>query len=248
MSTSTDIPAHVAIVMDGNGRWAERKNRPRTFGHQAGLKALRKIVEHCGNIGVRELTVFAFSSENWKRPEREVNRLMELFMRALDRETKELHEKGVRVRFIGDLSAFSPEMQHKIDLAMRKTGENKRLILNVAANYGGRWDILNAARKAAQAHASGEISIDQINETYFSDQTSLTAGHDPDLLIRTGGEMRISNFLLWQSAYTELYFTETLWPDFGPDAMDRALAVYRSRERRFGLTGEQLRRSATQGS
>jgi undecaprenyl diphosphate synthase len=248
MSTSTDIPAHVAIVMDGNGRWAERKNRPRTFGHQAGLKALRKIVEHCGNIGVRELTVFAFSSENWKRPEREVNRLMELFMRALDRETKELHEKGVRVRFIGDLSAFSPEMQHKIDLAMRKTGENKRLILNVAANYGGRWDILNAARKAAQAHASGEISIDQINETYFSDQTSLTAGHDPDLLIRTGGEMRISNFLLWQSAYTELYFTETLWPDFGPEAMDRALAVYRSRERRFGLTGEQLRRSAKQGS
>jgi undecaprenyl diphosphate synthase len=248
MSTSTDIPAHVAIVMDGNGRWAERKNRPRTFGHQAGLKALRKIVEHCGSIGVRELTVFAFSSENWKRPEREVNRLMELFMRALDRETKELHEKGVRVRFIGDLSAFSPEMQHKIDLAMQKTGENKRLILNVAANYGGRWDILNAARKAAQAHASGEISIDQINETYFSDQTSLTAGHDPDLLIRTGGEMRISNFLLWQAAYTELYFTETLWPDFGPEAMDRALAVYRSRERRFGLTGEQLRRSATQGS
>jgi undecaprenyl diphosphate synthase len=248
MSTSTDIPAHVAIVMDGNGRWAERKNRPRTFGHQAGLKALRKIVEHCGSIGVRELTVFAFSSENWKRPEREVNRLMELFMRALDRETKELHEKGVRVLFIGDLSAFSPEMQHKIDLAMQKTGENKRLILNVAANYGGRWDILNAARKAAQAHASGEISIDQINETYFSDQTSLTAGHDPDLLIRTGGEMRISNFLLWQAAYTELYFTETLWPDFGPEAMDRALAVYRSRERRFGLTGEQLRRSATQGS
>lgn len=248
MSTSTDIPAHVAIVMDGNGRWAERKNRPRTFGHQAGLKALRKIVEHCGSIGVRELTVFAFSSENWKRPEREVNRLMELFMRALDRETKELHEKGVRVRFIGDLSGFSPEMQHKIDLAMRKTGENKRLILNVAANYGGRWDILNAARKAAQAYASGEISIDQINETYFSDQTSLTAGHDPDLFIRTGGEMRISNFLLWQSAYTELYFTETLWPDFGPEAMDRALAVYRSRERRFGLTGEQLRRSTTQGS
>ena len=248
MSTSTDTPAHVAIVMDGNGRWAERKNRPRTFGHQAGLKALRKIVEHCGNIGVQELTVFAFSSENWKRPEKEVNRLMELFMRALDRETKELHENGVRVRFIGDLSAFSPEMQHKIDLAMRKTGDNNRLILNVAANYGGRWDILNAARKAARAYANGEISIDQINETYFSEQTSLTAGHDPDLFIRTGGEMRISNFLLWQSAYTELYFTETLWPDFGPEEMDRALAAYRSRERRFGLTGEQLRRSSAQGS
>lgn len=248
MSTSTDTPAHVAIVMDGNGRWAERKNRPRTFGHQAGLKALRKIVEHCGSIGVQELTVFAFSSENWKRPEKEVNRLMDLFMRALDRETRELHENGVRVRFIGDLSAFSPEMQHKIGLAMRRTGENKRLILNVAANYGGRWDILNAARKAARAYASGEISIDQIDETYFSDQTALTNGHDPDLFIRTGGEMRISNFLLWQSAYTELYFTDTLWPDFGPEAMDRALAAYRSRERRFGLTGEQLRRSSTQGS
>jgi undecaprenyl diphosphate synthase len=248
MSTSSDIPAHVAIVMDGNGRWAERKNRPRTFGHQAGLKTLRKVVEHCGNIGVRELTVFAFSSENWKRPTKEVNRLMELFMRALDRETKELHENGVRVRFIGDLSAFSPEMRNKIDLAMRKTEKNQRTILNVAANYGGRWDILHAARKAAQAFASGEISLDQINESYFSDQTSLTAGHDPDLFIRTGGEVRISNFLLWQSAYTELYFTETLWPDFGPEALDRAIAVFRSRERRFGLTGEQLRRSSAQGS
>jgi undecaprenyl diphosphate synthase len=247
MSTSTDIPAHVAIVMDGNGRWAQRKNRPRTFGHQAGLKTLRKVVEHCGNIGVRELTVFAFSSENWKRPEKEVNRLMELFMRALDRETKELHENGVCVRFIGDLSAFSPEMRQKIDQAMRKTENNKRMILNVAANYGGRWDILNAARKAAQAFASGEISLDQIDEPYFSDQTSLTAGHEPDLFIRTGGEVRISNFLLWQSAYTEFYFTETLWPDFGPEALDRAIAVFRSRERRFGLTGDQLRRSPTQG-
>ena len=248
MSTSTDIPAHVAIVMDGNGRWAERKNRPRTFGHQAGLKTLRRVVEHCGNIGVRELTVFAFSSENWKRPEKEVNRLMELFMRALDREAKELHENGVRVRFIGDLSAFSPEMRHKIDLAMRKTENNERMILNVAANYGGRWDILNAARKAARASANGEISLDQIDESYFSDQTSLTTGHDPDLFIRTGGEVRISNFLLWQSAYTELYFTETLWPDFGPEALDRAIAVFRSRERRFGLTGEQLRHSSAQGS
>lgn len=248
MSTSTDIPAHVAIVMDGNGRWAERKNRPRTFGHQAGLKTLRKVVEHCGNIGVQELTVFAFSSENWNRPEKEVNRLMELFMRALDREVKELHENGVRVRFIGDLSAFPPEMQQKIDLAMRKTENNDRTILNVAANYGGRWDILNAARTAARAFASGEISLDQIDESYFSDQTSLTAGHDPDLFIRTGGEVRISNFLLWQSAYTELYFTETLWPDFGPEALDRAIAVFRSRERRFGMTGDQLRRSSARGS
>jgi undecaprenyl diphosphate synthase len=246
MSSSTHIPAHVAIVMDGNGRWAQRKNRPRTFGHQAGLKALRKVVEYCGQIGVRELTVFAFSSENWNRPEKEVNRLMDLFMRALDRETKELHENGVRVRFIGDLSAFSPEMQQKIDLAMKKTGENDRMILNVAANYGGRWDILNAARKAARAYASGEITLDQIDENYFSAQTSLTAGHEPDLFIRTGGEVRISNFLLWQSAYTEFYFTPTLWPDFGPEAMDQAVDAYRSRERRFGQTGEQLRQSPAQ--
>ena len=248
MSTNTDIPAHVAIVMDGNGRWAERKNRPRTFGHQAGLKALRKVVEHCGNIGVRELTVFAFSSENWKRPEKEVNRLMELFMRALDRETRELHENKVRVRFIGDLSAFSPEMQRKIDRAMKKTSGNERMTLNVAANYGGRWDILNAARKAARAYANGEISLDQIDETYFSEQTSLTAGHDPDLFIRTGGEVRISNFLLWQSAYTEFYFTDTLWPDFDSEAVDRAIDAYRSRERRFGLTGAQRHLSSGQGS
>ena len=197
---------------------------------------------------MRELTVFAFSSENWKRPEKEVNRLMELFMRALDRETRELHENGVRVRFIGDLSAFSPEMQRKIDRAMKKTSGNERMTLNVAANYGGRWDILNAARKAARAYANGEISLDQIDETYFSEQTSLTAGHDPDLFIRTGGEVRISNFLLWQSAYTEFYFTDTLWPDFDSEAVDRAIDAYRSRERRFGLTGAQRRLCSGQGS
>jgi undecaprenyl diphosphate synthase len=242
MSNTTDIPAHVAIVMDGNGRWAENKNRPRTFGHQAGLKALRKIVEHCGNVGVKELTVFAFSSENWKRPKKEVNRLMELFMRALDREVKELHENGVRVRFIGDISAFKPEMQRKIDLAMKKTEGNRKMTLNVAANYGGRWDILNAARNTARAYASGQISLEQIDELYFSEQTSLTAGNDPDLFIRTGGEMRISNFLLWQSAYSEMYFSNTLWPDFGPEALDDAFNAYRARERRFGLTGEQIRR------
>ncbi|MDH3940877.1 MAG: polyprenyl diphosphate synthase, partial [Xanthomonadales bacterium] len=145
MSTTTDIPAHVAIVMDGNGRWAERKNRPRTFGHQAGLKALRKIVEHSGRLGIRELTVFAFSSENWNRPDKEINRLMELFMRALDRETQQLHENGVRIRFIGNLSAFSSDLQKKIDLAMSRTRNNDRMTLNVAANYGGRWDIVNAA-------------------------------------------------------------------------------------------------------
>jgi len=248
MSRPTDIPAHVAIVMDGNGRWAEKKNRPRTFGHQAGLKALRKIVKYCGSIGVKELTVFAFSSENWSRPEKEVSRLMELFMRALDREVKELHENGVRVRFIGDLSAFKPEMQKKIDLAMSRTEGNQRMTLNVAANYGGRWDILNAARKTAEAYANGEISLEQVDELYFSEQTSLSAGHDPDLFIRTGGEMRISNFLLWQSAYSEMYFSEVLWPDFNNEALDDAINAYSTRERRFGLTGEQVRCPVAKGT
>jgi len=234
-------PAHVAIVMDGNGRWAQKKNRPRTFGHQAGLKALRKIVKRCGDIGVKELTVFAFSSENWNRPKKEVSRLMDLFLRALDREAKELHENGVKIRFIGDLTAFSPEMQQKIDKAMSQTADNQRMTLNVAANYGGRWDIVNAARKTAQAFASGSITLEQIDEGYFSEQATLGGSSDPDLFIRTGGEMRISNFLLWQCAYTEFFFSPVLWPDFSPAVFDQVIATYRSRERRFGLTGEQIR-------
>lgn len=241
MKSEGDIPAHVAIVMDGNGRWAVQRKRPRTFGHQAGLKALRRIVEHCGRLGVRQLTVFAFSSENWNRPRHEVNRLMELFMRALDKEARELHENKVRVRFIGDLSAFSPELQEKVRQAETQTRDNERMTLNVAANYGGRWDIVNAARLLAAEVASGRMQVEQIDEFTFGARLALAGGGDPDLFIRTGGEMRISNFLLWQSAYTELYFTPVLWPDFDPDALDRAISAYRARERRFGLTGEQVR-------
>jgi undecaprenyl diphosphate synthase len=244
MSTTADIPAHVAIVMDGNGRWAEKRNRPRTFGHQAGLKALRQIVEHCGKIGVAELTVFAFSSENWNRPRKEVSRLMELFLRALDRETRQLAEGGVRIRFIGDLTAFQDELRKKIQDAMALTAENTRLTLNVAANFGGRWDIVNAARLCAEEAAAGRIRPDQVDEDHFAARLSLSESPDPDLYIRTGGEMRISNFLLWQCAYTEFYFTPTLWPDFDPDALDRAIATYRSRERRYGLTGEQIRKQS----
>ena len=241
MISTADIPAHVAIVMDGNGRWAEKKSRPRTFGHQAGLKALRKIVERCGDTGVKEITVFAFSSENWNRPEKEVSRLMDLFLRALDREAKELHKNKVKIRFIGDLTAFSSEMQHKMDKAMSQTAGNQRMTLNVAANYGGRWDIVNAARKTAKAVASGDIKIEQIDEDYFTGQVMLGNSSDPDLFIRTGGEMRISNFLLWQCAYTEFFFTPVLWPDFSPEVFDQAVAAYQSRQRRFGLTGEQIR-------
>lgn len=237
----SDLPRHIAIVMDGNGRWARQRKRPRSFGHQAGLKNLRRIVEHCGRIGIAELTVFAFSSENWNRPRGEVSRLMELFMRALDKEARELHENGVRLRFIGDLSAFGPELLEKARYAERRTRENQRLALNVAANYGGRWDIVHAAQQIAGAVASGQLRPEEIDERNFGERLSLAGSPDPDLFIRTGGEMRISNFLLWQSAYSELYFSPELWPDFGPEALDQAISAFRARERRFGRTGDQVR-------
>ena len=244
MKSEGDIPAHVAIVMDGNGRWAKRRRRPRTFGHQAGVKALRDTVKYCGRLGVTELTVFAFSSENWNRPQKEVSRLMELFMRALDKETRELHENGVRVRFIGNLEAFAPELREKIRQAEQLTRDNDRMTLNVAVSYGGRWDIVQATRRIAQEVAAGRIEPGQIDESLFASHLSLSGDRDPDLFIRTGGEMRISNFLLWHSAYTELFFSPALWPDFGPREMDEAIAAYRARERRFGLTGEQARKKS----
>jgi undecaprenyl diphosphate synthase len=244
MTVKPEPPAHIAIVMDGNGRWAANRNRPRSMGHQAGLKALRAIVEHCGHIGVQALTVFAFSSENWRRPENEVTRLMDLFMRALDKEARELHENGVRLRFIGETSAFSPGLQRKMSRATDQTANNQRMTLNVAINYGGRWDIVQAARKLADDAVSGRISCSDINEDSLGRRIALGVGGDPDLFIRTGGEMRISNFLLWQSAYTEFYFTPLLWPDFGSSDLDAAIADYQSRERRFGLTGNQVREKA----
>jgi undecaprenyl diphosphate synthase len=226
--------------MDGNGRWARKRNRPRSFGHQAGLKALRRIVEYSGRLGVAQLTVFAFSSENWNRPRQEVGRLMELFMRALDKEARELHENNVRLQFIGDLSAFASELQDKVRRAEAQTRDNDRMTLNIAANYGGRWDIVDSARRIAAAVAAGRLQPSEIDEALFATNTALGSTGDPDLFIRTGGEMRISNFLLWQIAYTELYFSPVLWPDFGPAELDEAVAAYRSRERRFGRTGEQL--------
>lgn len=228
--------------MDGNGRWAQRRKRPRTFGHQAGLKALRRVVEHCGRRGVKELTVFAFSSENWNRPKAEVNRLMDLFLRSLERETRELDENNVRVRFIGDTTAFAPELQEKIRQAELRTQNNSRMTLNVAANYGGRWDIVNAARKLAAEVAAGRLAPEQIDESLFARELSLPGSADPDLFIRTGGEMRVSNFLLWQSAYTEFFFTPVLWPEFNDEELDRAIAAYGARERRYGRTGEQVRK------
>ncbi|MCH7506722.1 MAG: isoprenyl transferase [Proteobacteria bacterium] len=243
LRSDSGIPAHIAIVMDGNGRWALQRNRPRSMGHNAGLKALRSVIEHCGKLGVRELTVFAFSSENWGRPEPEVSRLMDLFMRALDRETRELNENNVRIRFIGDVGAFSSALQQKIHRAQAQTAGNTRMTFNVAVNYGGRWDIVQATRKLAEDCSRGLIKPEDINEELLAKQICLNQSKDPDLLIRTGGEMRISNFLLWQFAYTELHFTPTLWPDFGPECLDQAITFFQSRERRFGLTGEQVGKS-----
>ncbi len=243
MRSDSGIPAHIAIVMDGNGRWALRRNRPRSIGHNAGLKALRSVIEHCGKLGVRVLTVFAFSSENWGRPEPEVSRLMDLFMRALDRETRELNENNVRIRFIGDVGAFSSALQQKIHRAQAQTAGNTRMTFNVAVNYGGRWYIVQATRKLAEDCSKGLIKPEDINEELLAEQICLNQSKDPDLLIRTGGEMRISNFLLWQFAYTELHFTPTLWPDFGPECLDEAITFYQSRERRFGLSSEQVRKS-----
>jgi undecaprenyl diphosphate synthase len=230
--------------MDGNGRWAKARNRPRSFGHQAGLRALRVTIEHCLRLGVKTLTVFAFSSENWNRPASEVSRLMELFLKALDKEVAELHSNDICIRFIGDKSAFNTTIQNKMAEAEALTRDNRHMVANVAVNYGGRWDIVQAARQLAELAIDGGLQPGDIDENCFAGVLSLAESPDPDLFIRTGGEVRISNFLLWQSAYTEFYFTSVLWPDFDAQALDEAIADYQERERRFGQTSNQLKEPA----
>lgn len=230
--------------MDGNGRWASAHSRPRSFGHQAGLKALRVTIEHCVRLGVGTLTVFAFSSENWNRPADEVSRLMELFLKALNKEVAELHSNGVCIRFIGDKSAFNATIQTKMTEAEALTRDNRQMIANVAVNYGGRWDIIQAARQLAEQATEGSLQPGDIDEARFASALALASSPDPDLFIRTGGEVRVSNFLLWQSAYTEFYFTSVLWPDFDAQTLDQAIADYRGRERRFGKTSMQLQAPA----
>ncbi len=242
----TRLPRHVAIVMDGNGRWAKQRDLPRHAGHQAGVKSVRASVEQSVKRGIEVLTLFAFSSENWKRPQKEVSLLMDLFMVALQREVKRLKRNNVRLRIIGDRSAFSTKLQQRIAAAEMATADNNGLVLQIAANYGGRWDILQAVRKLALDVAAGELAADQITESAIAAGLSFSDLPDPDLFIRTGGEQRISNFMLWQSAYTELYFTDSYWPDFDADAFDAALAFFASRQRRFGMTGEQLPDAASQ--
>ncbi len=235
INTDNIIPRHIAIVMDGNGRWAKAKHRPRLFGHHQGVEAVREIIKMCNRIGVEYLTLFAFSSENWNRPQEEVNGLMKLFMLALKREAKSLVKNGVRLEFIGDRSAFSGTLQKKIAQVEALTASGEGLHLVIAANYGGRWDILQATQKILQQNPT------TINEETFNHFIATSQLPDPDLFIRTGGERRISNFLLWQLAYTELYFTDMLWPDFNKDALQLAIDDFSSRQRRFGMTGEQIK-------
>jgi undecaprenyl diphosphate synthase len=233
ISTSV-VPRHIAIVMDGNGRWAKARHRPRSFGHHAGQKSVRTAIEFCLRHGIEALTLFAFSSENWRRPREEVGALMELFLKALDREVDELHGHGVRIAFIGDLSAFAPALRERMLAAMEKTRGNAKLALNVAVNYGGRWDIANAAKQAVLAAQRGEIAAESLDEKSIARFFCLAELPPVDLFIRTGGEQRISNFLLWQAAYSELYFSEVLWPDFDAACLQRAVDAFARRERRFG--------------
>ena len=236
--TTSFLPRHVAIIMDGNGRWARERGKPRHAGHQAGARAAQVVVETAGREGIEVLTLFAFSSENWSRPKGEVSRLMDLFRRAIKQSVPRLHENGVRLRFLGDRSRFPGDLQQRMLDAEALTRENHRLNLNIAAGYGGRWDILQATRRIATAVASGELDIDSVDEARFSACLSLAELPEPDLFIRTGGERRISNFFLWDLAYTELHFTDRLWPDFGEDCFRQALNDFAERERRFGGVGK----------
>lgn len=239
------VPQHVAIIMDGNGRWAAKRLLPRTAGHARGVQSVRSTVEACGKLGVRYLTLFAFSSENWRRPADEVSLLMRLFVQALEKEVSRLQEQGVRLRVVGDLSAFEPKLQTLIEQAQEKTAHNDQLHLTIAANYGGRWDILQAMKKMLLANPDCGKNPDLIDEKALSEKLSMAWAPEPDLFIRTGGEQRISNFLIWQLAYTELFFTDCYWPDFNADELKKAFEWYRIRERRFGRTSAQLLTAAT---
>lgn len=233
-------PKHIAIIMDGNGRWAKNKNQPRVAGHRAGVKTLRKLIEHAVKNRLNIMTVYAFSRENWQRPETEVSLLMDLFMTALNSEVKDLHKNNVCLSFIGDKSEFSEKLQKTISQSESLTTNNTGLKLNVAANYSGRWDITQALQSISEEIQSGGIKQEELDESMISERLCLANCDEPDLFIRTGGEQRISNYFLWQLAYTELYFTDTLWPDFSPEELDKAIDWFKNRQRRFGKTSEQI--------
>ena len=231
-----NVPRHVAIIMDGNGRWATKRFMPRVAGHVKGVDAVHGAVEACAERGIEYLTLFAFSSENWRRPQEEVSLLMRLFMTALEREVAKMHANDIRLKVVGDLSRFDAKLQTMIANAERKTAGNKRLTVSICANYGGRWDVMQAIGKMV-ANNPGALDF---SEAQLAPHLAMAYAPEPDLFIRTGGEQRISNFLLWQLAYTELFFTETYWPDFTSASLDQAIVSYQQRERRFGRTGSQL--------
>jgi undecaprenyl diphosphate synthase len=240
-SGNLPVPKHIAIIMDGNGRWARRRFMPRVAGHRKGVEAVRAVVSRCAERGVGHLTLFAFSSENWRRPPEEVSFLMQLFVRALEEEVARLHENSIRLRVVGDLSRFEPGLIELIRNAEQLTAGNTGLNLTVAANYGGRWDIMQAVNRMLKAHPDRQGDY---TESDLAPYLAMAYAPEPDLFIRTGGEQRISNFLLWQLAYTELYFTDSLWPEFNKEAVDAAIASFQQRERRFGRTSEQVQAAA----
>jgi len=238
--TTNKLPRHVAIIMDGNGRWARNRSKPRHAGHRAGVKSVRMSVETAAERGVEYLTLFAFSSENWSRPKTEVGALMKLFVEALRREVDELHRNNVRLKFVGALDELSVGLRDKISQSEATTADNTGLQLTVAIAYGGRWDIVEASKALARRVSEGSLQVDDVGDDEFAAELQLAAIPDPDLLIRTGGEQRISNFLLWNLAYAELWFTDVLWPEFDEKVFDEALGFYAGKQRRFGHTGEQI--------
>ncbi|MEM7468856.1 MAG: isoprenyl transferase [Pseudomonadota bacterium] len=237
---SVEFPQHIAIIMDGNGRWAKQRQLPRIAGHRAGVENVRVIVQRCAELGIEALTLFAFSSENWRRPRKEVSLLLDLFVVALEQEVDKLHQNNVRLKIIGDTEAFPQKLQDRIVAAEQLTSANTGLNLSIAANYGGRWDIIRSLRLLAEQVKAGQVEPQDITEEHLGKFVCLADLPEPDLFIRSGGEQRISNYLLWQLAYTELYFSDRLWPDFDADEFEKALASYQVRQRRFGQTGDQI--------
>ncbi|HCH6232848.1 isoprenyl transferase [Vibrio parahaemolyticus] len=238
---SDSLPKHIAIIMDGNGRWAKSKGKPRVFGHKKGVNAVRKTVAAASKLGIKAMTLFAFSSENWRRPEEEVGLLMELFITVLSSEVKKLHKNNLQLRVIGDTSRFSERLQKKIVEAENLTASNTGMVITIAANYGGKWDITEAAKALALKARNGEIRVEDINEQLITEHLTMADLPEVDLLIRTSGECRISNFMLWQMAYAEMYFTPEFWPEFDEDSLVEAVTWFINRERRFGCTGEQVK-------
>jgi undecaprenyl diphosphate synthase len=231
------VPRHIAVIMDGNGRWAKQRFLPRVMGHKQGVESLRKVVKACRDLGVEFLTVFAFSSENWRRPEEEVSFLMSLFMKVLEREVVKMHKNNIRLKIIGDRSRFNDQLKQSMHEAETLTANNDGLTLTIAANYGGRWDVMNAVQSMLRDHPQ---LAKNFSEADLQPYLSMNYAPEPDFFIRTGGEQRVSNFMLWQLAYTELYFTDTLWPAFDSNELKKAIDSYQSRERRFGRTSDQV--------